>query len=512
VIDREKTKAMVGTIDQARFELLLEVCALINSNYADASVLMSQVIESSARLVGAEAASLILLDPVANKLRFEIATGPRGNRLSGRTIDPDQGIIGWVAQHGQSLIINDPGSDERFSPAVAQDIDFPAKSILAVPMKVKGTLVGVIEVVNKKKGRYFLEEDLRWLEIFALQASIAVENARYLEKTSIELSYLAEKANAGEGWHTFIHASQAIAEKLDLVDRIAPSEASVLILGESGVGKELFAERLHRGSRRADKAFVRVNCAALPENLLESELFGHVKGAFTDAYQDRAGRFEVANGGTIFLDEIAEMPLRLQSKLLRVLQQKTFEKVGSSETKSVDVRIVAATNRDLAAMVDRQEFRSDLYYRLNVLPLYIPPLRERKEDIPPLAAHFLKRAARETNKQLSGFSDSAVEAMLSYAWPGNVRELENAVERAAVMTRHHVITAGDLMIGGRSEDVDEFRGKDLKDAINVFKAHFITKALELHGWNQTETAKALKIQRTYLSRLIKSLRIVQPKE
>ena len=261
---------MVGTIDQARFELLLEVCALINSNYADASVLMSQIIESSARLVGAEAASLVLLDPVANKLRFEIATGPRGSKLSGRTIDPDQGIIGWVAQHGQALIVNDPGSDERFSPKVAKDIDFPAKSILAVPMKVKGTLVGVIEVVNKEKGRYFLEEDLRWLEIFALQASIAVENARYLEKTSIELSYLADKASAGEGVHTFIHASPAIAERLDLGDRSASSEASVLILGESGVGKELFAERLHLGSRRADKHFVRVNCAALPENLRES--------------------------------------------------------------------------------------------------------------------------------------------------------------------------------------------------------------------------------------------------
>jgi Nif-specific regulatory protein len=286
----------------------------------------------------------------------------------------------------------------------------------------------------------------------------------------------------------------------------------VLILGESGVGKELFAERLHRASKRAEKPFVRVNCAALPETLLESELFGHVRGAFTDAYQDRKGRFEIADGGTIFLDEIAEMPLRLQSKLLRVLQQKSFEKVGSSETTTVDVRIVAATNRNLEAMVSNQEFRSDLYYRLNVLPLYIPPLRERKEDIPALASHFLKQAARETNKQISGFSDSAMECMLSYAWPGNVRELENAVERAAVMTRHHVITAGDLMLGGKSEDVDDFNGKNLREAINVFKTHFIRKSLELHGWNQTATAKAMNIQRTYLSRLIKELNIAQPKE
>jgi Nif-specific regulatory protein len=503
---------MVGTIDQAKFELLIEVSALINSNYADAKVLISQIIESSARLVSAEAASLVLHDPVANKLRFEIAIGPRKDEVTGKILDPNEGIVGWVVQHGQSLIVNDPASDSRFSPSISEEIDFPAKSILAVPMKIKGSLVGVIEVINKTKGRYFQEEDLYWLELFALQAAIAVENARFLEKTSIELTYLSEKTLQNSGWHHLVYASTAIAEKIELIDRIAPSDASVLILGESGVGKELFAERLHRASKRAEKPFVRVNCAALPETLLESELFGHVKGAFTDAYQDRKGRFELADGGTIFLDEIAEMPIRLQSKLLRVLQQKTFEKVGSSETKAVDVRIITATNRDLEEMVARQEFRSDLFYRLNVLPLYIPPLRERKEDISVLASHFLKQVARETNKQISGFSDSAMECMLSYAWPGNVRELENAVERAVVMSQHHVITAGDLMIGGKSEDVDEFRGKSLRDAINVFKSHFIRKALELHGWNQTETSRALNIQRTYLSRLIKELTIAQPKE
>lgn len=492
--------------------MLIEVCALINSNYADGRALVARIIESSARLVGAEAASLVLYDPVADKLRFEIAVGPRKAELTGKVVDPDEGIVGWVIKQGQPLIVNNPESDPRFSPSISKEMDFPTKSILAAPMKVKGSLVGVIEVINKTKGRYFLQEDLYWLELFALQAAIAVENARFLEKTSIELTYLNEKARKNSGWHTLIYASQAISEKVELIDRIAPSDASVLILGESGVGKELFAERLHLASKRAAKPFVRVNCAALPETLLESELFGHVRGAFTDAYQDRKGRFELADGGTIFLDEIAEMPLRLQSKLLRVLQQKTFEKVGSSETVSVDVRIIAATNRDLESMVGRQEFRNDLYYRLNVLPLYIPPLRERKEDISALASHFLKQAARETNKQIRGFSDTAMECMLSYAWPGNVRELENAVERAAVMTKHNMITAGDLMLGGKEEDVDEFSGKNLKDAVNVFKAHFIRKALELHGWNQTETARALDIQRTYLSRLIKELSIAQPKE
>ncbi|MCX7026931.1 MAG: sigma 54-interacting transcriptional regulator [Spirochaetes bacterium] len=503
---------MFGTIDEAKFELLIETCALINSNYTDARTLLSQIIESSTRLVGAEAGSLVLHDAKTNKLRFAIAIGPKKDELFNAVIDREEGIVGWVAQQGQSLIVNDPLHDPRFSPSIANAVNFPAKSIMAVPMTVKGALVGVIEVVNKSKGRYFTDEDLRWLEIFALQAAIAVENARFLQKTSAELAYLSEKALKGEGWHNLVFASRTITEKLELIDRIAPSDASVLILGESGVGKELFAERLHLKSRRAEKPFIRVNCAALPESLLESELFGHVKGAFTDAYQDRKGRFELADGGTIFLDEIAELPLRLQAKLLRVIQQKSFEKVGSSETTSVDVRVIAATNRDLDAMVEKQEFRSDLYYRLNVLPLTIPPLRERKEDIPVLASHFLSLASREMNRTLTGFSDGAMESMLSYAWPGNVRELENAVERAAVMTLDTVVSAADLMLGGKTEDVEDYKGRSLKEAITAFKTHFLRKSLEGNGWNQTETAKALDIQRTYLSRLIKELSIAQSKE
>lgn len=503
---------MYGTIDQAKFELLIDVCAMINSNYSDARSLVSGIIESSAKLVGAQAASLALQDPITKQLRFEIASGPKKDEVRGRSVGEGEGIVGWVARQGQSLIVNDPDKDPRFSPSISKDVDFPTNSILAVPMKVKGAIVGVIEVLNKQKGRYFNDEDLKWLEIFALQAGIAIENARYLEKTSRELQYLSDKAREQAGWHNLVYASQAMAEKLELADRLAASEASVLILGESGVGKELFAERIHLSSRRAEKPFVRVNCAALPENILESELFGHVKGAFTDAIQDRKGRFEVAEGGTIFLDEIAELPLRLQSKLLRVLQQKCFEKVGSSETRTADVRIIAATNRDLEAMVERQEFRSDLYYRLNVLPLLIPPLRERKDDVAALAGHFLERFARETNKRLEGFSEAAMERMLSYAWPGNVRELENAVERAVVMARDSRIGVNDLMIGGKAEEVEDYRGKSLKTAVNIFKSHYLRSSLALHGWNQTATAKALDIQRTYLSRLIKELNIVQPKE
>jgi len=278
------------------------------------------------------------------------------------------------------------------------------------------------------------------------------------------------------------------------------------------VGKELIAEQVHLRSNRKNGPFVRVNCAALPEGLLESELFGHVKGAFTDAFQNRLGRFELANGGTIFLDEIGDLPLKLQAKLLRVLQQKTFERVGSSDTVTVDVRIVAATNRDIDSQVKRGEFRSDLYYRLNVLPIYVPPLRQRKDDITALSEFFLKKFSLETKKQFTGFTDQAVEQMLSYPWPGNVRELENAVERAVVIAKEKTIGARDLLIGDVAMGRDEYRGKSLKDALTIFKKHFIASALDEHQWNQTETSKVLDIQRTYLSRLIKELGIANPKE
>jgi Nif-specific regulatory protein len=304
-----------------------------------------------------------------------------------------------------------------------------------------------------------------------------------------------------------------ILEKLEIIDRVAKTDSSVLILGESGVGKELFAEQIHLRSPRNKKPFVKVNCAALPEGLLESELFGHVKGAFTNAIANRQGRFEMAGGGTIFLDEIGDLPLALQAKLLRVIQEKTFEKVGSDTSVTVDVRILAATNRDIEKQVETGEFRSDLYYRLNVLPLYIPPLRQRPEDIPELADFFLKKYTRETKKQFDGFSKGAMEIMLSYSWPGNIRELENCIQRACVIGKTNLILEEDLFIKNEAgPSIQEDGSRNLKSAINVFKARYIQKVMEENKWNQTETAKALDIQRTYLSRLIKEMEITNLKE
>ncbi|GHT64178.1 hypothetical protein FACS1894110_03340 [Spirochaetia bacterium] len=313
-------------------------------------------------------------------------------------------------------------------------------------------------------------------------------------------------------YHTLVAKSPVILEKLEIVDKIAKTDSSVLILGESGVGKELFAEQIHLRSPRAKKPFIRVNCAAIPEGLLESELFGHVKGAFTSAVANRQGRFELANGGTIFLDEIADIPLPLQAKLLRVIQKKTFEKVGSDISITVNVRILAATNKDIETLVEKGEFRNDLYYRLNVLPIYVPPLRQRQEDIPELAHFFLKKFMAETKKQIEGFSNEAMETMLSYSWPGNIRELENCVERACVIGKKPWIQREDLFLKITASSEQDEGNRNLKTAINTFKAHFIRKVLEENNWNQTESAKALDIQRTYLSRLIKELNIINTKE
>ena len=497
-------------LDRRKFETLIEINTLINSDYSDVRVLLTKIIESATRLTEGEASSLLLVNPENNKLYFEIALGRKGPEVKQFSLNMGEGIAGWVAEHNRSLIVNDVDADTRFYSDISKKIGFRTNSILAVPMHIKDICVGVIEIINKVDDKKFNEEDLQWLEIFATQAAIALQNARSFQKIQEEVYYLQDQIQTTRGYHTFVGESKAIRDKLDIAYRAAQTNSSVLLLGESGVGKELFAEQIHQKSVRSAQPLIRVNCAALPENLLESELFGHVKGAFTGATSDRRGRFELADQGTIFLDEIGDLPMNLQAKLLRVIQHKTFERVGGSEPQQVDVRIIDATNKDIEAEVEENRFRADLFYRLNVLPLYIPPLRERREDIPLLADFFFKRFNRETKKQLKGFTNEALEVLLSYSWPGNIRELENAIERAVVTTQNDYIRPGAFILHTtpRSKD-DAYSGKNLKEATNIFKKHFIRKALESNQWNQTRTARVLGIQRTYLSRLIKELDIVK---
>jgi Nif-specific regulatory protein len=500
---------MLSKIDVQKFNTLIEINALINSNYSDLNSLLTQILGSATRLCEGDASSLLLVNKKTNELYFEVALGIAGPAVKNFTVKIGEGIAGWVALHDKSIIANDAENDKRHQKDIAKQVNYPSKTILAVPMRVKDECIGVIEIINKKQGKPFTQEDIDWLEIFANQAGIAVVNARSIERVQSEIQLLQNQLNSGQGYHALIAKSPAILEKLEIVERVAKTDSSVLILGESGVGKELFAEQIHLKSPRNKRPFVRVNCAALPEGLLESELFGHVKGAFTNAISSRQGRFELADGGTIFLDEIGDLPLALQAKLLRVLQEKKFEKVGSDTTVTVDVRVLAATNKDIEKQVEEGQFRKDLYYRLNVLPLFIPPLRQRTEDIPALADFFLKKFMGETKKQFEGFSEDAMETMLSYSWPGNIRELENCIERACVIGKGKQIVGEDLLLKNSSiQAIQEASDRNLRNALNVFKGRFIKKVLEENHWNQTEAAKALDIQRTYLSRLIKELEII----
>lgn len=306
-----------------------------------------------------------------------------------------------------------------------------------------------------------------------------------------------------------IGRSSLFLEILSICDKVAKTDVPVLILGESGVGKEIIAEYIKEKSLRKDKPFVSINCASLPENLLENELFGHKKGAFTDAKEDYIGKLGLANGGTIFFDEIGELSLSIQAKLLRVLQFKSYEQLGSSITIYCDIRIIAATNRDLISLILEKKFREDLYYRLNVVPIKIPPLRERREDIDDLVNFFIKKYSVKNKKDIKGITESAIRKLKSYDWPGNVRELENLIERAIVLSNNSILDESDFDFD-KDKNIfknDIFQLKSLKDAINDFKREYIIKALKINNYNQTKTAKALDIERTYLVRLIKELNI-----
>ena len=318
---------------------------------------------------------------------------------------------------------------------------------------------------------------------------------------------------------SIIGKSQSLGRTLSIVEKVADTESTVLITGESGTGKELVARALHYNSRRSERPLVTVNCGAIPEELLESELFGHVKGAFTNAVSHREGRFAVANGGTIFLDEIGDMSPNLQVKLLRVLQERTFEPVGSSKTQKVDVRVIAATHQDLLSLIKTGRFREDLFYRLNVLPVEVPALRERLDDLPLLVHHFLDQARQDRGSRVQGVSDEAMQRLMDYHWPGNVRELENLTERLTVLVGEGDIEVDDLPAQVRAEPASQgfsprvpSTGLDFNAVVNQFESELIEQALEHTHWNKNRAAGLLGLNRTTLIEKIKKRGIKPPSE
>ncbi len=362
-------------------------------------------------------------------------------RLDGRFRRFPLGVrkIGQVALSGEPLLLAGLAGIEEWIAEPRWWVREGLSSFAAQPLVYRGETLGVLAVFDR---RVLDANDLEWLRVFADHAAVSIANARAFREIEMlrarleeENAYLREEVTVVLGAGSIIGESPGLRKVLEQIQLVAPSHSTVLVTGESGTGKELVARAIHEHSPRKGRALIKVNCSAVPESLFESEFFGHVRGAFTGAVRDRQGRFELADGGSLFLDEIGDIPLAMQSKLLRVLQEGELERVGDTHTRKVDVRVIAATHRDLRKEVEAGRFREDLFYRLSVFPIEVPPLRERREDIAPLAAHFARRSAERMNRSPPRLTQASLRQLLSHDWPGNVRELQNAVERAVILSR-----------------------------------------------------------------------------
>jgi len=502
-----KSKFSASNHSSDRLASLIEISRLLTSA-VDLDRLLNLILTTSSQLVGSRDSSLLLVDPATEELVFVVAHGSVGEQLKSVRLKPGEGIAGWVVKKGQPLLVNDVARDPRFSPKMDSMTGFKTQAILAVPLQDHGRTIGVIEVLNPARGEHFDQQDLELLSAFASHAAIAIRNARLVASIKEANRYL--KAEIDERYRTLIGKSTPIKAAVRAARKVAETSATVLLLGETGVGKEMLARSIHAWSPRATNPFVAVNCVALAEGLLESELFGHEKGSFTGAHQQKKGLLETAQGGTVFLDEIGDTKPEFQAKLLRVLQSHQFERVGGTHPIKVDIRIIAATNQDLAIGVREGRFRKDLYYRLNVVTITLPPLRSRKEDIPALATFFLDRYCRDMKRPPMTIAATAMKQIMRYDWPGNIRELENVIERAVVLATGNEIGPRDLALGAIDTAqalVDSPLDLPFHAAVMEQKRVLIKRAIAKAGGKKTQAASLLKLQPTYLFRLCKQLGI-----
>lgn len=424
-----------------RYQALLEVAQAI-STHRDLDDLFRALAQRLPRVVHVNFVGLSLHDPSKNTMRLHtIQANVPADLIGGHEGPVDESPAGLVWQTQQPLLVPNVGEETRWPKVTKRMMEDDARSFCFLPLATAVRRLGAMGFMSLEKEAYS-EADLEFLQQVANQIAVAVENAlafqeiaQLKDKLAKEKLYLEEELRLEHGFDDILGDSQALKNVLKQVEVVAPTDSTVLIQGETGTGKELIARAIHRLSARAERTFIKLNCAAIPTGLLESELFGHERGAFTGAIMQKAGRFELADKGTIFLDEVGEIPLELQSKLLRVLQEQEFERLGSTKTIRVNVRLIAATNRDLKALVEHNQFRSDLYYRLNVFPITLPPLRERREDIPILVRYFTQHYARRMKKNIQTVPAKTLDLLARYAWPGNIRELENLVERSVILTQ-----------------------------------------------------------------------------
>jgi formate hydrogenlyase transcriptional activator len=426
----------------ARLKLLLDLTNQVTSDL-DLRELLRAVSASVRQLMDCDCVGVSLLDGESGRRHLWALDFPdsKGFFHEGQLLPPGEGAVFRAFETLKPVIVNQFGPSD-FSPEMYRlNVDEGIKSWCLVPLVIRGRALGLLGLGHVNEDS-FSEGDAEFLSQVAGQIAIAVDNAltyqeitQLKDKLALEKLYLEEEIRSDLNFEQIIGKSPALRHVLELVETVAPNDSTVLLLGETGTGKELIARAIHDHGRRKDRTFVKLNCAAIPTGLLESELFGHEKGAFTGAINQKPGRLELADQGTLFLDEVGDIPLEIQPKLLRALQEREFERLGGTHTRKVNVRLVAATNRDLEAMVAAREFRSDLYYRLNVFPIRIPPLRERREDIPLLIRYFVQKYARQMQKHIDTIPVAAVKKLKAWEWPGNIRELENFIERAVILTR-----------------------------------------------------------------------------
>ena len=464
--------------------------------------LLERIADKSTELLDCDRASIFLWDRDQRQLVACPALGVEGGRL---WVPDDKGIVGDVVQSGRTIRVDDAYSDDRFDQSVDKESGYRTDTLLCAPLIDGGDkCIGAFELINKNGGT-FDDADEQALEDLGLQVATVVQSVREREQLIRNNQQLTEAANERV---RIIGESPAIDGLRASIKRLAATDLPVLILGESGTGKEVAAQSLHFQGPRADHPFVAVNCAALTETLLESELFGHEKGAFTDAHDTRAGKFELADGGTLFLDEIGDMSLGGQAKLLRVLEQKVITRVGGSQPIPINVRVVAATNANLVEAVRDKRFREDLYYRLSVVTLDLPPLRERPEDVQPLAEHFLGHFCKQANRRTMAVSAEARRRLQAHAWPGNVRELRNLMERVAFLSTSDEVQVDDLafILSPEADEADYLDGDvGLSEATNRFQQDYIRKAIKRVKGNMSEAARLLGLHRSNLYRKMRQL-------
>ncbi len=489
--------------------LLFEISELLDHS-VDLSDEMNAIIKAIAKNTGMMHGMITLLNRKTEEIFVQVAHGLSTSQRERGRYRPGEGVIGRVVQKGRPVAIPRVSEEPRFldrtrarKGMAKEDISF-----ICVPIKEGNEVIGTLSVDRLFSDAISLNEDMRLLTIIASMIARAVrveqefhEERQHLLEENAELRReLRERFRPAN----IIGRSGAMQEVFDLIAQVAQSDASVLIRGESGVGKELVAHAIHYNSSRAQKPFIKVNCAALPESIIESELFGHEKGAFTGAIAQRKGRFELADGGTILLDEIGDLSPLTQVHLLRVLQEREFERVGGSETISVDVRVLAATNRNLEELVEKELFRQDLYYRLNVFPIHIPPLRERRTDVLLLANHFVEKHSKTNNKSVRRISTSTIDMLLRYHWPGNVRELENCIERSVLMSTDDVVHGHHLPPTLQTSEASDTKMEGhLQERLDRLEREIIVEALKDSCGNMTRAASALGISERIMGLRVK---------